>query len=398
MRRAALWIAVAIGASIPVSTALDNVLVVALVLCWVASGGFREKLAAVRANPFALAAIGFFLLHVAGAAYSIGSRAEILSALDKASILLLVPVIVSLRPQTEWLRRALVAFLAVLVVTLFLSFLVWWEIVPGGTFKGYAFDPVVFKLKITHSVLMAYGAFVLAIAAREATDSRWRVALAAVAALAAFNVLFMVWGRTGQLVVLALYFYLLVSWFQWRGVLAAAAAGVLIGGTVYFIPSSALHERTLTTVQEIEDWRAGKPATLANKRLETWSNSVTLMQNRPLFGFGTGGFAAAYTKKVAGTGMDPAGHAENQYLHTAMQLGLVGLIALVGLFAFQWRLAGRLATRTETNLARGLVILMAIGCLFNPFLRDHTEALFYVWLSGLLCAGLRAGRGTLATT
>jgi O-antigen ligase len=389
VRRAALWIAVAIGASLPVSTALDNVLAAALLVCWIASGSYREKLATIRGNPFALAAIGFFLLHVAGAAYSIGSRAEILSALDKASILLLVPVIVSLRPQTEWLRRALAAFLAALLVTLFLSFLVWWEVVPGGAFKGYAFDPVVFKLKITHSVLMAYGAFVLALAAREATDPRWRIALAAGAALAAFNVLFMVWGRTGQLVVLALFCYLLLSWFQWRGVLAAAAAGVVIGGTVYFIPSSSLHERTLTTVQEIEDWRAGKPATLANKRLETWSNSVTLMQNRPLFGFGTGGFAAAYTKKVAGTGMDPAGHAENQYLYTAMQLGLVGLIALVGLFAYQWRLAGRLATRTETNLARGLVILMAIGCLFNPFLHDHTEALFYAWLSGLLFAGLK---------
>jgi O-antigen ligase len=388
VRRAALWIAVAIGASLPVSTALDNLLVAALVLCWIVSGEYRQKLRAIRENPLALAAIGFFLLHVAGAAYSIGSRAEILSALDKASILLLVPVIVSLRPQTEWLRRALAAFLAALLVTLFLSFLVWWEVVPGGAFKGYAFDPVVFKLKITHSVLMAYGAFVLAIAAREATDPRWRIALAAGAALAAFNVLFMVWGRTGQLVVLALFCYLLVSWFQWRGVLAAAAAGVVIGGTVYFIPSSSLHERTLTTVQEIEDWRAGKPAPLANKRLETWSNSVTLMQDRPLFGFGTGGFAAAYTKKVAGTGMDPAGHAENQYLYTAVQLGLVGLIALVGLFAFQWRLAGRLATRTETNLARGLVMLMAIGCLFNPFLRDHTEALFYAWLSGLLFAGL----------
>jgi O-antigen ligase len=84
-----------------------------------------------------------------------------------------------------------------------------------------------------------------------------------------------------------------------------------------------------------------------------------------------------------------AEHSENQYLLTAVQLGAVGLAALLALFALQWRLAARLATRADTDLARGLVILMLIGCLFNSFLNDHTQALFYAWLSGLLYAGLR---------
>lgn len=398
MRAVSLWVAVAIGFSLPISTALDNVLAAALLLCWIASGAYREKLGAVRDNPLALAAIGFFLLHVLGAAWSVGSRDDVLAALDKASILLLVPVLVSLKPEAVWLRRALAAFLAALAITLFLSFLVWWELVPPGTFKGFPYDPVVFKLKITHSVLMAYGAFVLAIAAREAADRRWRAALAIGAALAAFNVLFMVWGRTGQLVVLALFFYLFLSWFRWRGLLVSVAAGVGMGTTVYFVPSSALHERTATTIQEIEDWRAGKPATIANRRLETWSNSLELLRERSILGYGTGGFAAAYAKQVEGTAMQPAGHAENQYLYTAVQLGIVGLAALLALLAFQWHWAARLRTRAETSLARGLVILMAIGFLFNPFLHDHTEAFFYAWLSGLLYAGLRPGKGARATT
>lgn len=391
MRAAALWIAVAIGFSIPISTALDNVLVAAFVVCWLASGEYRRKLAAVRENPFALAAIGFFLLHVAGAAYSTGSRGEILHALDKASVLLLVPLLISLEPGVEWLRRALFALLAALGLTLLLSFPVWLGLMPeAGFVKGFSYDPVVFKKKITHSVLMAYGAFALAIAAREAVSPGWRMALAFAAGLAAFNVLFMVWGRTGQLLVLALLFYLALSWFRWWGLLAAAVAGLAIGGAAALTPSSSLHQRTLTTLQEIEDWRAGKPPTLANKRLETWSNSLALVRERPFFGFGTGGFVSAYVKQVEGTRMEPAAHAENQYLYTAVQLGVLGLVALVGLFALQWRSAARLPTRTEAHLARGLVIVMALGCLFNPFLHDHTEALFYAWLSGLLYAGLRS--------
>jgi O-antigen ligase len=173
--------------------------------------------------------------------------------------------------------------------------------------------------------------------------------------------------------------------------LAAAAAGIAIGGTAYVLPSSAIHERALVTLREVEDWQAGQPATLANKRLETWSNSLALVRERPVFGFGTGGFAAAYAKQVEGTAMAPAGHAENQYLTTAAQLGIVGLSALLALFGFQWYCAGRPRSSAESEIARGLIILMAIGCLFNPFLRDHTEALFYAWLSGLLYAGLRSG-------
>ena len=80
---------------------------------------------------------------------------------------------------------------------------------------------------------------------------------------------------------------------------------------------------------------------------------------------------------------------ENQYLLVAVQLGAVGLIALFALFAAQWYSAGLLATRIETELARGLVITFLVGCLFNSFLLDHTEALFYAWLSGMLFSGLR---------
>jgi O-antigen ligase len=387
---AALWIAVALGFSIPVSTALDSVLVAALLLCWAASGRFREKWAAVRGNAFALAVCAFFLLHVVGSAYSLGSADDVLYALDKAAVVLLVPVLVSLQPGIEWLRRALYALIAALALTLTLSYPLWLGILPEADFiKGYPYDPVVFKKKIGHSVLMAYGAFALALAAREAAGARTRALLWLFSGLAAFNVLFMVWGRTGQLVLMALALYFLIISLGRRALLAAVAAGFVLGGAAYLAPSSSLHVRTQTTIQEFEDWRAGKPATLANMRLENWANSVEIVQRYPLFGTGTGGFAAAYAKQVEGTGMMVAPHAENQYLLTTVQLGVVGLLGLLALFALQWHLAGRLPARANVDLARGLVLTMVVGCLFNSFLHDHAHALFYAWLSGLLFSGLR---------
>jgi O-antigen ligase len=387
---AALWITVALGFSIPISTAFDSVLIVALLGCWAGSGRFHDKWVAVRGNPVALAAGALFLLHVAGSAYGLGTTTEVLQDLDKAAVLLLVPILVSLRPGVEWLRRALIAFLAALGLTLVLSYLLWLGLLPEADFiKGFPYDPVVFKKKIGHSVMMAYGAFVLALAARETASRRWRVLLWLFAGLAAFNVLFMVWGRTGQLILMGLALYYLLRALGSRGLLAAAAAGLAIGGTAYLVPSSSLHVRTLATIKEFNDWRAGRVDRVVNARLEAWSNSLQIVRAHPWIGVGTGGFAAAYATQVAGTPMPPLGQPENQYLLTTVQFGVVGLAALLALFAAQWHFAARLGSRTEVDLARGLVIVMVVGCFFNSFLRDHAHAHFYVWLSGLLFAGLR---------
>lgn len=389
----ALWTATVIGFSIPLSTALDNLLVVVLVLCWIAGGRYREKTAVLRMHPFVLVPVGFFALHLAGSLYSIGDTRQVLHALDKASVILLIPLLISLAPGQEVRNRALHAFMATMVAILALSFLLWLGALPEGgaddVIKGVRRDPAVFKKHITHGVLMAFGAFAIALKAGEATRRATKGALGLVAGLMVFNVLIMVHGRTGQLTVAALLVYLLLSRLGWRGATVSAVAATLVAGAVYFAPWSALHERVEVTLAEFQDWRAGKPAQPSNMRLEAWSNSVQIVKAHPLIGVGTGGFAAAYARQIEDTSMVALAQPENQYLLTTVQLGAIGLAGLLFLFVAQWRLAARLATRMETDLARGLVITMAVGCLFNSFLLDHTEALFYAWLSGLLYAGLQ---------
>jgi O-antigen ligase len=393
--RAALWIAVAIGLSIPVSTALDGFLVAAFLLCWAAGGHYREKFTAIRGNAFALLPCGLFLLYAVGSVHSQGSTGEIVHALDKTARLLLIPLLISLGPESLWRDRALHALMAGIALTLLLSFLVWLGLMPDAAFiKGVPADAVVFKKKATHSVLIAFGAFWCALKAREAEDPRARLLWALIAALGAFNIFFMVLGRTGQLVLMALLLYYLVSTLGRRRLVAAAGVALVFVGTMYFTPSSTLHQRTKTTIAEIHEWRAGKPATVqGNMRLEALSNSLKIVREHPLIGVGTGGFAVTYAKQVEGTPMLPIRQPENQYVLALVQLGGVGLAALLALFAVQWHLASRLATRVDTDLARGLVLTMAVGCMFNSFLLDHTESLFYAWFSGLLFAGLQS-RGT----
>jgi uncharacterized membrane protein YccC len=45
-------------------------------------------------------------------------------------------------------------------------------------------------------------------------------------------------------------------------------------------------------------------------------------------------------------------------------------------------------------LARGVVLTVAVGSLFNSLLIDHTEGLFFAWASGLFYAGYTPSKRT----
>ena len=114
------WTAVALGFSIPISVALDNVLVALLLLCWATSGQYRERLAVIRNNPVAVLACVLFVLYAGGALYSMGGRGDVLHSLDKVTVLLLIPILISAPLDQKARDLALHAFMAAVVITLVL--------------------------------------------------------------------------------------------------------------------------------------------------------------------------------------------------------------------------------------------------------------------------------------
>jgi O-antigen ligase len=388
--RAAQWPAIALGFSIPVSVALDNLLVALLLLLWLAGGRYREKLSAIRGNPVALLACAVFALYVVGATYSAGGHSDVLHTLDKASIFLLLPIMITLFPEAKTRDRALQAFIAALTITLVLSFLVWCGFMPESSLiKGEPANAVVFKKHITHSLFMAFAAFLFAVLAHSAVSRIMKMLFGVMAALAAFNVFFMVHGRTGQLVLFALLFYYLFWCFRWRGLLIAAATGACIVSAAYLMPSSSLHQRAALALQEAGNWQPGVASSSSvGQRLEFYRNSLKIVREHPFLGVGTGGFPAAYARQVEGTAMGATRNPHNEYLMVAVQLGLPGLVLLLALFWAQWRLAARLPDRTSQAAARGLVITYAVASMVSSTLIDHAEGLFFVWMSAVLFAGL----------
>jgi O-antigen ligase len=247
------------------------------------------------------------------------------------------------------------------------------------------------KKHLTHGLLMAFGAFLFIRLALDATSRRMRILWAALAAGAVANCTLVVQGATGYLVLGTLALYLGFLAKGWRGIAFAAAAGVIAVAALMSVPG-VFQARVLRIESEFRQWQPGAPdaGSSAGQRIEFYRVSLQIVKDRPLLGHGTGSFSSAYAEKLKGQHTILTRNPHDEYLNLMVQLGVVGLAALLYLFWTHWQCAARLATPLEHHVARALLLAMVVGCLFNSWLMDHTEGLLYVWLTGLLFAGLKS--------
>ena len=385
-RQIAGWSAAALGLAIPISTAADGILLGLVLLAAIV--GFAASLPAMRSfavhTPPASAALLLFGLLAIGCLYGIAPRAEALSGLSKYLELALIPMLMWAASDAKVRRRALILFAVAVVLNLYVSYSAAAGL-PGLRRPHY---PIGFKASVTHSLIVAFGAFLFLLWAREARRAAARAAVIALALVCAHNVLFVVIGRTGYVVLgLLLIYYLVTTLRGWRGPVVAALAVISIAGGAYTAADS-LRQRVDEIGSDIAQWRPGaRDDTSVGQRLEYYRLSLSIVADHPIAGVGTGGFARAYAQKVGGTASRVTENPHNDYLMIAVQTGVPGLVLLLALYAVTWRCAARLDNRLERDLARGLVIVMAVGGLFNSLLMDHTEGLLFAWLIAVLFAG-----------
>lgn len=384
--------AIGIGFTLPISTSLNSVLLFMVLLLGVLSGLFWQHWLLIRHNPVALAALLLCGLLVLGSVHGLGTAADDADILKKYIDIMFVALLLPLFNDPRYRRRGLMLFMAAMTLTLLLSFLIWFGVFEGtGLFTSRTSDnPVVFKLHITHGIFMAFAAYLFAVKAVGSTGGV-RFFLATLALLAAFNVLFMVQGRTGYLVLGVLGIYFLYGFFG-RRTIWLGMAGMMAVSMLGYTFSPALQGRVDIALHEARAWQPGQgnnEASSIGTRMDYYSNTLRIIVQHPVLGVGTGGFEKAYEQQIAGTAQAPSNNPHNQFLLFAAQLGLPGLAAFIFLLMMQWRTARYLPAKEDCLLARGVVLTVVVGSLFNSMLLDHAEGLFYAWASGLLFAGYR---------
>jgi len=389
--------AVALGISIPISVALDNVLLALILISWLAAGGYRKKLAVAFHNRIVVAAFALFCLLAAGLIYSSGNPGDGMKMLGKYIDLAFVPIFVGLFGDERVRRLAWLALAAALALTLLLSYLTWLGLIPQNFLPlANSDNPDVFKKYLTQGIFLAFGALLFAQLACNARSVRERYGWWALALLAVVNVSLLTPGRTGQLILAALLLYFFCSVWQRRGIIVAVMAIGFAAGAIT-LGTGETGNRYTRAFDEWKNWQPERAAALSDStgtRLEFYRNSLQIARAHPLIGTGTGSFSKVYADHVAGTGMVSTENPHNEYLNIAIQLGVIGVLVLLYLFYCVWRYAAMLPQAFERRLARGLAITFVVGCAFNSLLMDHAEGLLFAWTASLLFAGLESSRNS----
>ena len=396
--RVSRWGAIALGVSIPVSTALDNVLIAVILAAWALSGRTRATADFLLKNRVLLCPVLLFGLLALGTLHGESPQRVALAGLWKYADLLFIPVFAMVFREREVRSKALHAFAITIAIVVVLSYLIRFGALPDLPFiNGTAISPTVFKYKITHSLLVAFGAFLFAWLGSTTANRRLRFFWHVLALLAALNVLLLVKGATAYVTLGALIILFGAERLGRRGA-AYAMLGLAVIFTLLMTLPNPFQERVAKIQREVQEWRDGKNPTESlsepsstGLRLAWYKNTLDIIAAHPLAGVGTGGFTKAYARQVRGSGAVETHNPHNEYLNIAAQIGIFGMALLIALFWTQWRSAKHLDTPMEQALARGLVLTMVIGCMVNSLLLDHTEGLFYAWLSGLLYGSLKYG-------
>jgi O-antigen ligase len=393
-KKIASFCAVLLGFSLPISTSLDSILLLTLLISALISWNI-QYLGIVKQNSVAKAALILFGILLIGCFYGITPPAKSLKVLTKYDDLILVALMLPIYSQLKMRLYGQYAFMVAMVLILALSYLIWLGAFQHTLLFTNRFpeNPVVFKLHITHGILMGFAAFMFAIYAKyEVGKKRWLLLILSILALC--NVLLMTQGRTGYVVIIALAIYLIFALLPRRKTFLGLGI-VFAALTIVYLSAPKIHVRVNLAMQEVQTWQpkqGNNDASSMGTRLDFYTNTINIIHKNLLLGVGTGGFELAYNKEVEGTAMKPWNNPHNQFLLFGAQIGVVGLSAFLYLLWLAWRVALLLPSPVEKMLARGLIITIATGCIFNSLLLDHTEGLFFAWFLGLLFAGLPSNK------
>ena len=289
----ALWL-VAAAAAVPLGTGPSNVIGGCLFFTLLAAGGYREHWLRIRRHPFALASLVLFAVIFLGVSYSNAPFDEIRRALTKYARLLYAPIAIAVLCDGRWRRRALLAWMLSMLLTLVLSYVhaVWAFPLARATREHEIGDHFIFKHHITQNVMMsvfAIAAFAqawrlraqrLAGVTNVAPSVIWAWLVVAVAA--AVNVLFFVLGRTGYLTLLVnLVVVALVAFVAAKDRrLMVVAATLMVIGVGAAVSSQSVHNRLQAAINEVESSQERGIATSMGQRLEYASKSIDLIKAR----------------------------------------------------------------------------------------------------------------------
>lgn len=316
---------------------------------------------------------------------------EALNSLGKYGKLLVVVILMLIIRTRKEAVCALVSFLALQTFLVFGSWALFWGVkLPWATSNMALTQYSVFSSYLDQGIMSATAAAVLWHVRSLLANKTARIGITVIAAIAMVNVLFVLQGRSGHVVAVAL-LSLAIMWElpkRFRA-LAVVLPFVLIG--FLYLASDRVSNRLNDVISEVQTFTPSDQAdTSSGIRLTLWIRASQMIAQQPLTGYGLGNWNTQYNtdqqlRNTKAPLIKTNYNTHQEYLQWGVQLGIPGLLLFLGWMACIFRDTLRMAT-PNSRATLSVLTAFAVACLFNSSLYDAYIGDFFCVALGLLLA------------
>jgi O-antigen ligase len=376
---------------------LANLALAIALIGFIALPGAGTRLRAVVAQPLGGGTIVLLAMLALSSAWSQAPWRAALDAFWGWRQLLLLLVCLAVFDLRVWKERLAFWFVIAAAVGALLSYASWFGFIPSrdGIFPGVVLrNPVTQALTFTVAVYL--GAALLV--AVKSLSRAQRVLVAAAALLSLTNLVAVATGRSGIVALLvALAATALMALHGWKRV--AALIAIPLAAAAVVAASPVVQKRFMQGFDEVLGYSQQKDVTSMGIRVVIWRTAAEMIRERPLLGYGLGGFEPAYAQRAKANGggwqSTPTSDPHNQYLFIQAEAGVLGMLA------FAWFLISAARQPAKGPWRACALALLAAWCvtsLFSSHFRTFNEGHMIALLLGALLALERDQAASAAST
>tara|TARA_B110000003_G_scaffold266356_1_gene293223 strand:- start:406 stop:1584 length:1179 start_codon:yes stop_codon:yes gene_type:complete len=327
-----------LGIFIPTSIAITNVLIIAIVLCWLLEGNWKYKIYSIKESKWMLCIFALILLYVFGLLWG-ENHLNAGWQFQRLALLLTFPIFTTIEINQKTIRRAVLAFLC----TAFISALIALSIninliLPLGNYIEFidiSWRNSAFITYNYHNVILALAANICIYILFEMKSNYNYIFL--IFLLTFVMSIFTETGRAGQVIfTLSTFFY--IVYFNKKNIIKIFSLLLLLGSFQFlaYTYSSVYKYRVDTLSNVIKN--NGDLGVETDIRYVFFRQTIKKIFNKPILGHGTGSFGTIFKETVnSGHFFNKHTTPHNQYLYVWFELGILGLVLLILIFYYQIR-------------------------------------------------------------
>lgn len=380
------WSAIIAAIASPISSAVTSVACVVMLVTWLFSGELFRSLKISAEQPVGKMLLLFFAWLLIGTLYADTDWMVKIDTLSSWKKLAFTFVVLGLFYQDHWKRLFVKSYLIVMVIAGLIAVPLWladWSIrsgegrVPGIFMTNYASQSMAFIAAIACCIFFL----------KQPLSLKNKCLLYGILTLFVVNIFYISTARSGYIAFPFAVIFAATCVYGYKKLpqIIAVTGSIML---ISILSSSTLQQRTQTGLTEKAAYQTSGELTSIGARVIFAKNTLSLIKDRPLLGYGTSSFKTTYGAYAAARYSDWRGvvtsDPHNQYLFVWLENGLMGLLLF---FAYIYSAIRQgLNNQPYGAMAASFLVAVCATSLFNSHFKTFPEGNLLAFFIGILLA------------